>query len=549
MIMFKESDVLNKDFRAKVIEEILGNENKTRKAEHFKRYEVYHDRVAKYTEDLLLSQFDKSTVNEMKISMTNVSLCRKIVDKLARVYSAGVDRLLPSKRDQKKLDLLEKQLCFQSKMKKANRYLELHNNIWVTCLPKPNKDALGNVQSYSLKLSILPPFLFDVIEDYDDRESAKCLIISNYDPGNNVVMYDSPERNGRRGYNQVGINSFQDGDGKDQIIADTPLDYDPKNQRYKWWTNTYHFVTSQSGEIIDGPEGLLNPIGIIPGVALNKDQDGQYYSVGGSDLVDSCLLSNAMLTNQNHIAIQQGYGQAYMIGKDLPQNIRLGPTKVIKMEQSADGERSEFGFATANAPLAEMKELLTTQIALLLSTNNLSTSGVKVDLSKGADFPSGIAMMIDKSESTEDVMDQAQLFIDAEPSLLEVVMRWLSLYQDKGLLDEKLKDFNIDIKDLQIKIHDPKPIESEGEKLENLKKRKELGISTMIDLIKLDNPQMTDAEAEKKLLQITEEKQKAMLTMAAAMGGDEEQEGEEDEEKPKPGFPEKEDEDEEELDD
>jgi hypothetical protein len=510
MAMFKESDVLDPVFRKKVIKEIQSNENQQRKLEHFKRYEVYHDRVAKYTEDLMAKQFDATTIDEMKMSLTNISLCRKIVDKLARVYSNGVERQIKSKRDMKSLEVVEKHLCVNAKMKKANRYLELHNNVWMTCLPKPKKDRDGNVLYYDLKLAVLPPFLFDVIEDQDDREKAQCLILSNFNPENAAIMYDAPERNGKRGLDRSGTNSFQRGDGVDQTIADTPNDFDPRNQRYIFWTDSYHMTCDGNGAVVSAPEGMLNPIQMIPGIALNKDQDGEYYSIGGSDLVDSCLLINSMMTNINHIGVQQGYGQAWMSGNNLPQKIQLGPTKVIKLETPPGGERPDFGFATSNPPLDQLKQLTTTQIALLLSTNNLSTSGVKVDLSSGVDFPSGIAMMIDKAESTEDVKDQAQIFLDNEKHLWEIAIAWIDAYEDSGMLIEDLKGLSFSLDEFHLKINEPHPIASESEKLENLKKRMELGINTKVDLIKIDDPQLTDEQAAAKLEAIMAEKEADM---------------------------------------
>lgn len=524
--MFKESDILDIEFRKKVIKDIHSNENHARKLEHFKRNEVYHDKVAKYTEQLLGKQFDKSTIEEMKISLTNVSLCKKIIDKLARVYSHGVERVLKLKRSQSGFDFLIKHLKFNSKMKKANRYLKLHNNVWVLCLPKAVRDAFGGILGYDLKLSVVPPYLFDVIEDSDDREVAKCLVLSNFDPGNNIITSYSDERNGKRGPSgdrDSVINNFSSGDGVDQAIADSGLD---RAKHFIWWTDSFHFVTDIRGDIIGGPDDLVNPIGVIPGVSLNKDQDGEYYSTGGNDLVDSCILANAMMTNINHIGIQQGYGQAWMSGKNLPQQVRLGPTKIIKLEQSSENETPNFGYATANAPLNELKELTVTQIALLLSTNNLSTKGIKVNLDSGMDFPSGVAAMIDQSESTEDVKDQYQLFLDSEPSLFRVISKWLDVYSSRDLLVDDLKGIEFLVDDLSISINEPKYIQSESEKLDNLKKRKDLGLNTMVELIKIDNPSLTDAEAEAKLLKITEEKQKMMLDAQSNMmsqGGEDEE--------------------------
>ncbi len=522
--MFKEQDILDVKFRANVIKEIMGAENQARKLEQYKRYEVYKDKVAKHTKILLLKQFDDKTVKEMEISLTNVSLCKKIINKLSRVYAAGVERTLKKKRGNAKagqevFDKFQKHIKINSVMKKANRYLRIHYNIWVMALPKAIRDAMGNILNYDLKLSVLPPFLFDVIEDPEDKENAKVLILSNFIAESGVIKSDDPARNGQRGVagQSSPINNFARGDGKDQVIADTPMDSDPKNRNFIWWSQNYHFVTDTKGVISGGPKDFQNPIKVIPGISLNADQDGDYYSQGGEDLIDSCILANAMMTNINHIGIQQGYGQAWMRGKNLPQQVRLGPTNIIKLEMSAEGESSEFGFANSNAPLNELKELTVTQIALLLSTNNLSTKGVKVNLDSGVDFPSGVAAMIDQSESTEDVKDQVQLFLDQEPSLWEILKKWVDLYKERKLLIEDLQEVDFDPKEILINILEAKPIQSESEKLDNLKKRKDLGINTMIELIKMDNPGITDEEAEKKLLELTEEKQKQMLEAQANM--------------------------------
>ena len=56
-------------------------------------------------------------------------------------------------------------------------------------------------------------------------------------------------------------------------------------------------------------------------------------------------------------------------------------------------------------------------IALYLTTNNLSTSGVSTQLSGGNTLPSGVALILDKAESLEDVQDQRQVFIDKEPDI------------------------------------------------------------------------------------------------------------------------------------
>jgi hypothetical protein len=140
-------------------------------------------------------------------------------------------------------------------------------------------------------------------------------------------------------------------------------------------------------------------------------------------------------------------------------------------------------------------------IALYLTTNNLSTSGVSTQLSGGGTLPSGIALILDKAESLEDIQDQRQVFIDREPDMWEAINQVLKVYGDGNLVEELRglqlpDDFK---KNFNIKFHDATPIMSEAEKLGNMKLRQELGIDTLISLMMKDDPSLDEKQAEEKL--------------------------------------------------
>jgi hypothetical protein len=127
-------------------------------------------------------------------------------------------------------------------------------------------------------------------------------------------------------------------------------------------------------------------------------------------------------------------------------------------------------------------------------------------------------MLIDKAELIEDVQDRRDIFMYCEHELYEIIMDWIELYRANGLLCEDLVDTKFDPETLTIKFNEVHTIISEKEKLDNLKLRKDLGLNTMAELIKIDNPDLTDDEVNAKILALTEEKQKAMLEQQAMMG-------------------------------
>lgn len=503
MRLTSENQILDQSIRKQIIEETKASENQARKAEAYKRYQVYKDKTKDYVVNQLLNQFDQDTVNEMSYCISNISIVRKIIDKLARVYSNGVSRELVEMEEQGKLlDELAKKLKFDTEIKKTNKFLKLQKNVAFYVKPCPISTYEGNYK-YSIKLEPMNPYLYDVVEDAYDRTRPLVYILSDYEANQaGYVSVGDPANAGRTIKDSVKVNR---GNGKDEIIADTPSDEETKT--FIWWSNSYHFTTDGNGKIIS--ESTENPIKEIPIVNFAIDQDGSFWAQGGDDLVDGGIFINAIMTHNQHVGISQGYGQFWMKGKNLPRNIKVGPNKVILLEYDATAgeEAPDLGFATASPQLDSLRALVEQYIALLLTTNNLSTSAISSSLSGTTTSPSGIAMIIDKAESMEDVKDQRQIFIDNEPHIWRIISKWLAVYSEA--LDEDLKPLILPEgfeNSLSLNFNEPQVIMSETEKLQNLKIRKELGLDSMLDLIMKDNPQYSLEQAEEKLKQLLEEK-------------------------------------------
>jgi len=517
MIIKSEDDILDMSLRKKILQDIESQENRQRKAEAYKRYVCYKDKTSAYVVSYLLKQFDKNTVEEMRYCLSNLGISRKVIDKLARVYKYGVERKLfveGSEIDDALIKEIEKELSINRVMKKANRFFKLFKNTALYIRPKPIDD-----ETQEIRLTALPPYLYDVVETSGDREKPLAFILSNYDPKSSGTLSGAtglavvPGTDGRNG--QV-VPMISSGDGIDQTIADSLEDQD--QGLFTWWTDSFHFVTDAQGVIVPGHENGLNPIGVLPFVNYAEDQDGAFWATGGDDLTDGAILINSMITNINHCGITQGYGQLVLTGKDLPKVIKVGPNKAIRLTHEGEDPVPTFKFESANPPLDQLRALVEMYVALLLTTNNLSTSGVSSQLNGGGSFPSGIAMMIDKAESMEDVEDQRQVFEDNEPRVWHVIAKWHTLLKSRGELSEKASmiDFPAEF-DVMTAFNEPKAIESEKERLDVIEKKLSIGLMTMLDAIKQENPQLNDEQAEQKLKDILEEK---MAKAAMAVGSE-----------------------------
>lgn len=508
--LHSQAQILDKNFREMVIKEITGDENRDRKQRELRKHEVYRDKTKKWVLEALAKEGLKlQTLRQMENRASNISICRKIVNKLARCYVGGVQRSIDGEQNQAAVDELERLLEVNQKMDKADKYRRLFYNTAIQVVPEITTTELDEAIKHKLKLRVFPPWNYDVIEDANDREVPKVYILTEFTERFNTLQRFV--RSGTDGREARGlVPNFQVGDQKEQVIADNPEDLGSEQRQFIWWSETYHFTTNEKGEVIENlsPEDLLNPIARLPFVNIAEDQDGEFWAQGGEDLVDGSILINQLLTDMLSLAYIQGWGQGVASGKNLPKVLEGGPHNWLVFDIEHEGDPTpRVEYVSANPPLDSWMRMIEQYVALLLSTNNLSPSNIagKLDASQ---FPSGISLLIEKSEATDSIEDAQKDFINAEKDLWDIIRRWQNLFFDAGALAPEFEQAGKieEGPDVLVKFSDSKPILTEEQKLEMLKVRKELGINTEIELLQIDNPDLSDEEAEAKLLKIREEK-------------------------------------------
>lgn len=513
-----EQDLLDENIRSELIKGFQSQENECRKAEAFKAYECLKDKTIHYVLELLLKQFDIETVYEMQYAMTNISILRKVIDKLAKVYNNGVKRTL-SGNEAATQDIEEaaKYLDINCAMQKANKYFRTFKNTLVGVLPYPNED--GTLFDFEVKVK--PPFHYDAVVNRDRPHDPLAYVFSDYYPARRTLYWLGDAGQAHHG-NEGEVRKIKDpGLPKGAYVDD-------EKREYVWWCKRYHFTTNGKGVIISDPAAIDNPILMNPWVNLAGDQDDEFWAKGGEDLVDTGIKINTLLTNMEHIGVSQGHGQLYMTGSNLPKSIKVGPNTCVQIEVKEGDPPATIGYLNANPQLAELKSNIEMLMAMMLTTNNLSTSGFSTSLDSGKDFASGIALMIDKSESVEDINEQSKIFIEKEPDIWEIASAWLETYRSLGLLSEEAAQMNLpppaEMDKLQVQFPSPRLIMTESEQLDVLQKRKDMGLNTMVEILMRDDPSLTTEMAQAKLAQIEEEKAQRMESMTGGLGGNQGQE-------------------------
>lgn len=501
-----EKEIMDVRTRVAIIEDIsVGKESKARKAEHTKRAEVYNDRTREYVLRNIKEEMGNSTALEMLHRTPNISITKKVVDKKARVYKDRPVRKADKVKPGKVLEAFADYIGLDAFMKKVNKKVELHLNVLVKALPVKSVDEEG---FWDLRLGILTPQNFDVIEDPDDPTRPMVIILS-------YARHDA-----------MFLSDYRAGDSVDNTIAEPSASEAKvasigKEAVYVWWSKSFHFITDEKGVLQAGsPEGGVNELGFLPFESFAKGQDGRFWVDGGEGLADNAILINHLIADMNYSAKYQSVGIGYVTGKSVPKEIQMGPNRFITIEQEEGQPEPKVGFATPNPKLEENLNIIEQELAFFLTSEGLEPGAISGRL-EGASAQSGIQEIIQKSEPSTAIEDDQQLYKDTEPRLVRLSARVVADLRDRGVLCKELEevgDLPIDI-DYALTFERPKPFMTDKELIEIIEARQRTGLFTEQELLQELHPDWDEKMIEEQLAKLKEMKATKLKDQQALIPG------------------------------
>ena len=468
-----EDVLLNKDFRKEALEEIEGAENKARKYESFKQYEIYNDNIAPFVKRSLATQMSECSANSTPL-VSCVNLAKTIVNYQATVYSREPERHFTdtSERNIEAIKSVYEDIDFDSKMQKSNKYFKLQKQCCIQLIP-----SMGKIQA-----RVLLGHHYDVIPHPQNPEVALAYIVSQY---------------------QKPMTS----DGKNQIIADTE-DFKKKNMRYVWWSDSYNFVTNGYGDIVE--DNIENACGVLPFVDIANDKDFEFFVRKGCSISDFTIQYNVMLTDAANISRISGYAQAWIKGPEdlLPKEIVVGPYRILRLLYDPNTQQQvDFGFVSPNANLDGTIKNNESILSNFISSQGLPTSLISSSLSTDKSYSSGTERFLAMIERFEEAQADFAVYKSVEQKLFNIVKAWLKVYSNSDVLDKKYwSDATIDHANFGITFKGPEAIQSDSERIANVKQMLELGLITIVDAAKIifgENSEMYERiklEQENKLV-------------------------------------------------
>lgn len=462
---------LDQSFRRKVIDDINTEENKQRKAESLKQYEILNDRMHQYVVDYLKQQFSSKTVSEMPV-ISSINLPKRIVTQEASIYKSEPIRHFKnaSEREIEQLNLIYDELAFDAKMLKANQVYKLQNQACVMIIPKNGE----------LVARVLYAHQYDVVPMENDPEKASAYIISTFDKS--LYLQQDNSAGNPTGYKPSTYKN--NSDQINQVTADQD-DWKKDSERYIVWTSELHFIMDGAGNIIG--EEIVSPLAehnVMPFVDIASDKDFEFFVRSGQSLTDFGVQYCGALSDLGNIVKLQSYSQAWMSGSKelMPENIVVGPNSILKLPVDPnDKVETKFGFASPNSDLAGASNY----VEMILS-NFLTARGIdpKVITGKGdaSKFTSGVERFLALIEKFEASKADFALFKWAEEQAFKLIVAWINTLIGTDQLESEYQITKIsEGVELFVKFAEPAMLQSRQEKIDAIQKEMELGLLSRVE--------------------------------------------------------------------
>lgn len=446
---------------------VYSTENQKRIRNDEEKYMVYNGQLREAIERAVRAEFVlPETVTELCKRIIPINIVQKIVSKLARVYVTPPKREPVEEIDQdmEALAFYEDVLNPNKKMKEANRLFKLHKH-----------DA---IEAYLTKdrvpaMRVNPSYTYTLYSDDKIEPNCPTAFIKH-------MKWNSNDR------------------GEDRHLI---------------WTDVDQVLVDGSGRIV---EDGVNEYGVIP-FTIIKDSESFLTPIPDDDLISVQFAIALLLTDLAFASKYQAWSIFYTIGVD-SKNITFNPNSVVSLiQKDPDGVKPEIGTIKPELDSDEMLRLSEALISLLLTTKSLSIGNVSTKLD-AQNTASGIAKVLDQSESTEDRTDQIEYFKCAEVYFWNmfahsILPTWIRL----GIIDPMfIMPFTDDFV-LRIEFPEQKPMLSDKEKIETSKAAIEAGLSSRKREMQKLNPDLDEKEIDKLMLEIDQEQQERIDRMTNQM--------------------------------
>jgi hypothetical protein len=407
-------------------------EQQVRLRDNARLLNIYDNSVTAEVESALRQELEGKAFQAAVTRISPINVCRRIVDKLSTLYSKDILRQSAEDSPVTKaaIQTLESRTNYEEALAAADNLLNLHKYVLIQPYSK----------GMELKFRAISADKFLVwSDDIEDPNNPTAVILT------------------------AGIS-------------------DSGSKIYKLYDEDESIMVSEDGTILTNPQP--NPVaGQLPFVYVNKSK----YSLmpkADDELLKISVLIPVLLTDVNFATKFQAFGILYGIDVDLESAV-IGPNYMWSLKSDdKSNSKPEVGTLTPDASVDKMLKSAAAQLSLYLETRGLRPGTAGTAGLERAE--SGIAMIIQNSDTSEDLAKRQKLFKKAESDLSDLIDTSNDLWNIPQIAKapgDRLKTA----------FPEAKAILTDSEKINNIINKKDNGLITHLAAIREANVGLSEA--------------------------------------------------------
>lgn len=405
--------------------------------------------LLKYVEDKMRLELNPKAFQRARGRIPAINVLSKVVDKLSALYTESPKRDTENPIDRELMSYYVKEIDLDSQMAFANKLF--NTNKYVALEPY--------VDNRTPQLRVIPAHQFLV---YSDNE---------IDPLKPTVFI-----------------KFRTIDGSKY----TPIAEKLKNSTFNIYSDKEFLVVDGMGNIrrdlMVGNEDGINPYQVLPFVYISTSSL-DLIPMKDSDIMTMATLAPLLFSDLNY-AIQY-LSHSILYGIDLNiSDLEMNPDSFwLLNSQDGENKNPQIGAIKPEVDIDKVLTAIKEQLMLWFETKGLKAAGQGTSQISNA---SGIAKIIDESDTTEARKKQMKIFQKAESNLWYLISQMHKVWAYTNIIDEK-RIFSEDF-EVAVEYEDMKPLDNEIEKLNEIKLKLDMGLISKRMAIKMANPDLSEEQ-------------------------------------------------------
>lgn len=430
--------------------------------------DIFEGNLLEYVENSMQLELSPKSFSIARQRIPAINIFKRIIKRLSKLYGDEPRRLAAESSDQEMIDTISFDSNIQSVMAKAENMLNLARGFAL----EPYIDE-GEIH-----VRVLSPHEFAVISD-DEKNPLKKTVFVKY------------------------MGTKTKGDEKNLLNVNV----------YWVYTKDEFKILHSDGEIeLSEP----NPYGVIPFVYATN-AISTLMPKADRDSLSTTVLIPKLLADLNFATQFQSHSIMYTIDAEL-SHAHGSPDAVWNLKSITDGEQRKSPTVGVLSPTVDTPKVLSL-IGFTVS-QWLESKGLKpgsIGQMNGDNAASGIAKIIDESDTTQVVKENKSILTKAERELWWLIGRIVNIFNGTGILIYP-RGFSEDLL-VSISFPEYKPLPDPEERRKDIQFKLDNFLTTKRMALKEMNPDLTDEELDKLEEEIKLEKEESVKEAQAAMMG------------------------------